>query len=155
MTCSSLRTPRSEKFLPERFVFDGIPAQPDTEAKATAGEEVDFGRLLCREHGLPLGQDDDASHQLETRDGGDIAEQHKRLMKRRVHVVGSGPILVDRGIRAYHVVVREQVGVAELLDAVGVGPNRADVATEFSLGKDHAYPHTGHAISVRIRSIRP
>ena len=65
-----------------------------------------------------------------------------------MHVVGAGPALVNRRVGTDHVVVGEQVGVAELLDALGVCAHRADVATEFRLGEHHADAHTGHAISV-------
>ena len=70
-------------------------------------------------------------------------------MKRRVHVVGPGPPFVNRRIGTDHVVVCEQMGVAELLDALGVCTRGADIATEFSLGEDHADAHAGYAISVR------
>ena len=55
-------------------------------------------------------------------------------MKRRVHVVGPGPPFVNRRIGTDHVVVCEQMGVAELLDALGVC-TRGGHRTEFSWGK--------------------
>jgi hypothetical protein len=56
---------------------------------------------------------------------------------------------MDRGVGADHVVVGEQMGVAELLDPVGVGAHSADIATEFGLGEDHADAHTANLSAPR------
>ena len=47
------------KVLAEGLVLDEVPADSDTEPQATAGEEIDIGRLSCHERRLALGKDQD------------------------------------------------------------------------------------------------
>ena len=48
------------EILAKGFVFDCVPTYSDAEAKLPLGEQVDLGRLLGDQHGLPLRDDDDA-----------------------------------------------------------------------------------------------
>ena len=98
-------------------------------------EQIDLGGLLRDERGLPLRQDDDAGDELERRDRGEVAEEHERLVERRVDVVRTGPRLVHLGIGADHVVVREQVREAELLDPFRIRADRTAVRTDLRLGE--------------------
>ena len=134
--------------LAERLVLDGVPPDADAEAEPAFGEEVDLRRLLGDQGGLALREDDDPGHDLELREGGDEAEQHERLVERRVHVVGPRPSLVDRRVGAEHVVIGEEVPVAERLDALGVGAHGAGVAAQLGLREDDADLH-GHGLPGR------
>src|SRR5205085_8453377 len=87
-----------------------VPPEADAQAETTAAEKVDLGRLLGDQGGLALGEDDDAGHQLDRGDRGQIAEEHQRLVKGGADVVGTGPAPVDGGVGAEDVVVGEQVG---------------------------------------------
>ena len=53
---ASLDPPR---ILPEGLVLDVVPADPDPEAKPTAREEVNIGRLARHERRLALRKDED------------------------------------------------------------------------------------------------
>ena len=127
--------------LAECLVFDGVPTDPDAEAELAIGQQVDLGCLLGDQDGLALRKDDDAGHQLERGDGGNVAEEHERLVKGRANVVGSGPALVNRGVRAYDMVVGEQMGVAKLLNPLRVVAHRADIAAQLGLRKDDTDLH--------------
>ena len=70
------------ELLVKGVVLDVVPTGPDTEAEATAREDVDFSGLLRDEHSLALGQDDDTRHQFHALgDGGEVAEQHEGLVE--------------------------------------------------------------------------
>ena len=139
--CSALRAPRSPKLRAERVVLHRVPADADAESEAAFAQDVDLGRLLRHERGLPLREDDHAGDQLELRDAGEEAEQHERLVERRVDVVGAGPTVVHRGVGAEHVVVREEVRVSERFDPCAVRPHRAHVRADLGLREHHADLH--------------
>ena len=123
-----MRRPRSPNVLAERLVLDRVPADADAEAEPAAGEQVDLGRLLGDERGLALRQDDDPGDELELRARGEVAEQHERLVERRVHVVRARPGGWAVRIGAEHVVVGEQVGEPELLHRLPYAARRATAA---------------------------
>ena len=115
--------------MPERLVLDGVPADAEAEAEAPAREHVDLGRLLREQRRLPLGQDDDAGTSSRAgRDAGEVAEQHEdswNMCSARYGPSRRGA----RVVGAQHVVVGEEVVVAELLhglrvlaDATGSAP---------------------------------
>ena len=133
--------PAAREVGAQRFVLHRVPAEPDAQAEPAVGEEVDGGRLLGDERGLALRQDDDAGDELQRRDRREVAEQHERLVKRGVDVVGAGPRRVDLGIRAEHVVVGQQVREAELLDPLRVGADGSPVGADLGLGKDDTDLH--------------
>ena len=64
---------------------------------------------------------------------GEVAEEHERLVERRVDVVRAAPRLVHLGIGAEHVVVGQQVLEAELLDALRVRADRAPIGADLRL----------------------
>jgi hypothetical protein len=99
----------------------------------TGGEQIDLGRVLGDEDRLALREDDDARHELERRHRGQVSEQHERLVERGAHVVGAVPTAMHVRIGAHHVVVREHVGEAELIDAFPIRAHGADIATELGL----------------------
>src|SRR5262249_10917239 len=109
------------KALAERLELHGVPADADAEAEPPAGEDVDLRRLLGDERGLALGQDDDASDELDAPgDRGAETEQNERLVERvlvgELAVPASRPI----GIGADDAVEGEDVGVAHGLDGLRV-----------------------------------
>src|SRR3989442_13844550 len=70
------------KVLPQGLVLDMVPADAHAEAQAPAGENVHRSRLLGHEGRLPLGQDDDAGHELEApRAGAEVTEQNEDLVE--------------------------------------------------------------------------
>ena len=127
--------------LAERFVLDRVPAEPDAQAEVALREQVDLDGLLGDERGLPLRQDDDAGHELDRDDGGEVPEQHERFVERRVDVVRAVPRLVHLGIGADHVVVGQQVREPELLDPDRVLTGIVDRAAELGLGEHHTDLH--------------
>jgi len=141
--------------LAEGLELHAVPADADPQAEPAAGEDVDLRRLLGHEHRLALRQDDHAGHEFERRQRGEEAEDREGLVEGGVQVVDAGPALVDRGVRAEHVVVGEDVPVAEGIDGLGVGPDRARVGGEFRLGEDDADLHRGHGAILPLRALRP
>jgi DNA-binding transcriptional MerR regulator/effector-binding domain-containing protein len=129
--------------LAEGLVLHGVPAQADAEPEPAVGEEVDLGGLLRHEGRLALREDDDAGDQLEGGDPGQVAEHHEGLVERGEAVVGPVPGLVHARIGPEDMVVGQQVGEAEGLDALPVGPHRPHIATELRLREDHTDLHRG------------
>ena len=117
----------------EGLVLDGIPPDPDAQSKSSVREQVDLGRLLGDEGGLPLRQDDHAGDELELCACGQVAEQHERLVKCRVDVVGATPRGMHVRIGSEHMVVREQVREPEILHARSVPPHVGDGTTDLRL----------------------
>ena len=79
--------------LAERLELDEVPAEPDAEPEAPAGEDVDLGRLLGDERGLPLRQDEHAGDELEPRrDRGEVAEEDEDLVELVLGRVRPGPV---------------------------------------------------------------
>jgi hypothetical protein len=74
-------------------------------------------------------------------DRGEVAVHDERLVEGGVYVVRSVPSPVDVRVGTEHVVVHQDVAVAEFLDALGVCPHGAWVAAEFGLGKCHSDAH--------------
>ena len=134
-------SPAVREVLAQRLVLHRVPADPHAEPEPTRGEHVDFRGLLRDERGLALRQDDDPGDELRRGDRGQVAEHHERLMERRVDVVGTAPVLMNLRVGAHDVVVRQDVGVTELLDPFAVRAHRAHVAAELGLGEHHADAH--------------
>src|ERR1022692_4364208 len=133
--------------LAERLVLDGVPAEADSQPKPAAGQQVHFRRLLGDERGLPLRQDDDAGHQLQGGQRGQVAEEHQRLVKSRADVMRAVPALVHRGVGAQYVVVGQQVGETEFLHPRGVGAD--GTGTDLGLRKHDANVHEDLSTSSR------
>ncbi len=104
--CASMRLPRVWKSSPSASYSSGFQPTPSAEPQAAAGEHVDLGRLLRRERGLALREDDDARHELDLpRARREEAEEHERLVER----LGGVVVLAD------DVVERDDVGEAGVL----------------------------------------
>ena len=101
----------------KRCVFDLVPADADAHAEASAGEQIDLGRLFRHQRRLPLRQDQDAGHEADgLGEGGHPREERKGLVEHIFVVVGSarlpaGPIRIG----AQHVVVSQNMMVAHSL----------------------------------------
>src|ERR1039457_5156496 len=129
------------EILAERLIFDRVPSEPDAEPEVTPSEQVDLRRLLGRERGLPLRQDDDPGDKLERCDPSQVTEEDHRLVEGRVHVIRARPGRMDLRVGAQDMVVREGVREAKLLDPLRVGAHRAHVSADLRLGEHDAYPH--------------
>ena len=112
--------------LAERLVFDCVPTQSDAEPELATGEQVDLGGLFGHQRGLPLRQDDHPGDQFEVRQPGKESEQDERFVEGGVDVIRSLPTLVHVGVGAEHMVVDQDVGVAEFFDALPVRPGRSN-----------------------------
>jgi hypothetical protein len=143
------------ELLAQGLVLDGVPAQAHAQPEPAPGQQVDLDRLLGHEHGLALGQDDDAGHQLERDQRGQVAEQHERLVERGVRVVGPVPAGVDGGVGAHHVVVGQHVRVAQLGDGLAVRPHGRHVATQLGLREHGSDPHGEHSVFAGARPCAP
>ncbi len=102
--------------LPEGLVLDVVPADPHAEAKSTAGQEIDIGRLPCHERGLALRQDQDPGGETDPLgDASEVGEHHERIVKRVVLGVAAGQRRRSIGVNGTeHVVVGEEVVEAEI-----------------------------------------
>ena len=58
-----------------------------------------------------------------------------------VDVVGATEVAVHRGVGSQHVVVRRQVGVAQIRGGLPVGAHGTPIAAHLGLGEDHADVH--------------
>ena len=132
------------EILVQRLVLDVVPADADAEAQAPAGEDVHRGGLLGHQRRLALGQDDDASDQLELlRAGAQVAEQDEHLVKRALVGVRRLPAELVEALQlgAQHVVEDEQVMVAGALGRLGIVADHRGVGADLRLRKHHAESH--------------
>ena len=98
--------------------------------------------------------------QLERRrDAGGEGEERERLVERDVLVVGAAEAAVAAAVGAEHVVVGQQVGEAELLDALQVGPDGARIRADLVVGQHRAVvqvdPHAAERNRVLKLWLRP
>ena len=128
--------------LAERLELDEVPAEPDAEPEVPASEDVDLGRLLRDERGLPLRQHEHAGDELEAGDDrGQVAEQDEQLVELVLGRVRPGPVGAVGDVGAEHVVEGEQVVVAELLHGLRELANAARVDADLGLREDDADLH--------------
>ena len=129
--------------LPEGLVLDVVPADADTEAQPTAGQEIDIGRLPCDERGLALRKDQDPGRELDALgDPGQIGEHHERIVERVVLGVRARQLRCSVGVnRPEHVVIREQVVEAQIFDRSSNSPNRGRIAAKLVLRIDNTDLH--------------
>jgi hypothetical protein len=129
--------------LPEGFVLDLVPADSDTEAQSTAGQEINIGRLACHERCLALRKDQDSGGELDSLgDTGQIGEHHKRVVERVVLGVGARDRRRPIGVNGTeHVVVSEKVVKAQVLDRSPDLPNSARISSKLVLRVDDANLH--------------
>ena len=86
-------------------------------------------------------QDDHPGDQFEVRQPGKESEQDERFVEGGVDVIRSLPTLVHVGVGAEHMVVDQDVGVAEFFDALTVRLDGSTVAAEFGLRECHSDAH--------------
>ena len=111
-----LRACRGLEALVEADVLDGVPADPDAEAEAPAGQHVEGGRLLGDQRRLPLRQDHHLRGELDALGAGaEEPEQHERVVKEVLGSVARTPVGPARDIDAEHMVGRAQMVVAQAL----------------------------------------
>jgi hypothetical protein len=129
--------------LPEGLVLDVIPADPRSKAQATAGQEINVGRLPCHEGGLALRKDEDPGGETDSfGDAGQIGEHHERVVEWVELGVGPGELGRSIGVNgAEHVVVGEEVVKAHLLDGSADPPNCGRIASKLVLRVDNADLH--------------
>ena len=139
----------------ERVVLHLVPPDAEPEAEAPAAEQVDLGRLLGQQRGLALRPDEDGGGEGQVRAAGQVGEHGQRLAEGVVDRVGAAEVAVHRGVGAEHVVVRGQVGVAEVRDGLPQGADGAPVAPDLGLGEDHADVHGAQSALLPGRRASP
>jgi hypothetical protein len=126
----------------QRVVLDVVPACADAQPQPPTRKDVDFRGLLCNQCRLALRKDDDSGDKLDTlRHSGEVAEQHERLVKTGFVCVRPGQPRFALRNRPEHVIVDEQVRIAERLDGLGEISDDRRIAADFGLWKDNACLH--------------
>src|SRR5215207_8369872 len=134
-------TARLEIFT-KRLVLHSVLAYAHPKAKPSIAKNIDFSRLFGDERGLPLGQDYDTTDELKMLgDGGQVAKEGQRLMEHGLVGISSPALAVGR-IGTEHVIVGEEVFVAEFLGGLSVVSYGFRVGAYLSLGESHTYLHT-------------
>ena len=130
------------EILAQGVVLDVVPADADAQPQSSGAQHVHRGRLLGDEGGLPLRQNQNAGDEFQLRgDGGEKAEQHHGFVKRMGVGVGAGEAGQAVRVSAKHVVVDEQIVVAEFLGGLGVILDGLRVVAVLRLRKYHAVLH--------------
>ena len=125
----------------QRLVLEVVPAAADAEDQPPAAQNVHLRRLLRDERRLALREDHDAADQLDALgQPGEVAEERERFVEGAHVGVGPRPA-ASFGIGAEHVVVGEQVVVAEALHRLRVVAYRDRVGTDLGLGEDCPVAH--------------
>ena len=139
--CSSNRRAIAERHA-QRREFDLVPADPHPEAKPPTGEEIDRGRLLGDQCRLPLGQDDDAGQEPQAgRDPREIGAEGERLVHRVLEGEGAVEVGMVGLVGPDHMVGDDEEVVAESLDRLGIGAQRAEIGADLVLGEDRPELH--------------
>jgi hypothetical protein len=133
----------SVEALPERLVLDVVPTDADTEADASAGEQVDVGHLPRNEGGLALRQDQDPRHELDALgECGEVSEHHERVVEGVLLRVRSRELgLAALVCRTEDMVIREEIVEAERLHVGPDAANRLRVAAKLDLWIDSSDFH--------------
>jgi hypothetical protein len=130
--------------MPSPLELDRVPADANAEAEIAVGHQVELGRLLRHDNGLPLRQDDHVRHEPQLRgDPGQVREQHHRLVDDGVVPVRPIPAGIGGRIGAEDVISGNQVLVAEILGRLGKGAHAAEVGAveELCLREHDPYLH--------------
>ena len=129
--------------LPEGLVLDVVPADPYTEAQPTAGQEINIGCLPCHERCLALRKYKDPGGETDSLgDAGQIGKHHERLVERVPLGVGTRQLRCPIGVNGTeHMVVREEVVKAQVLDCSANPPNSGRIASKLDLRVDDTDLH--------------
>ena len=139
--CSPSRRPRWSNGCPSASYSTAFHPMPTPKRKRPPVRRSTSAACFADEHRLTLREDDDAGDELQVGDAGQVAEHDEWFVERGTHVVRAVPRRVRGGVRADHVVVGQQMVVAELVDGQPVGAYRIDVAAELGLGEHDADLH--------------
>ena len=113
------------KILPERLVFDVVPAGADTEPQPAARQHIDTSGLFRDESGLPLRQDEDRGHQFQgLRQARQIAVENEWLKELALRRIRAIPIGAARRVGAQNMIVDDDMIVADVL---GGGRETGDI----------------------------
>ena len=119
--------------LVQRLVLDLVPTDSNAKPELAARQDVNFSRLFGDENRLPLRENDHAGHEFQIGDARQVAEEDERLVKLRVGRVGAAPIWPIRRIGADHMIVGQDVRVAEPFGGLGVVADYCRVWADFDL----------------------
>jgi hypothetical protein len=126
----------------ERLVLHPVPPDTDTEAQPTTGQEIELGRLLRQQHGLPLCRNHDRRCEFDSLgDGTEEREKHERLMGRHVVRMYLLPRSLSIGVRTDDVVVRQQRVEANALDRLRHVTQKARVVPDIRVVQHHTESH--------------
>src|SRR5262249_20598811 len=122
---------------------DLVPPDPDTEPEPSARQDVETGRLLGDEHGLPLRQDQHLGREIgDAGAAGEEPEQHKRVVieigRSSARLSPTGPA---RDVGAQHVVGRGYPLIADRLCRLGNPPQARRLTANIDNRKSYAEFH--------------
>src|SRR5215471_13247256 len=130
------------EILTQSLIFRRVPANPHAQAQAPTAQHVHFRRLLRHQRGLPLAQNDDGGHQLDTlRHGREVSVEDKRLVKHVVLRIRPLPPRVMCRVHAQDMIKDNHVFVAYALSSLHEIAHRLGISTYFSLWENHAELH--------------
>jgi hypothetical protein len=130
------------EILAERLELDGIPPDSDAQAEPASRKNIHGRGLFRHQRGLPLRKNHDAGDQLDALgDGGQEPEQDEGFVEHMPVRVWAFPPAGPFGIRAQHVVEREDMGVAHGLHSLRVITDHGRVLPDLYLWEDDAVVH--------------
>ena len=127
----------------ERAVFDLVPTDADAHAEASAGEQIDLGRLFRHQRRLPLGQDQDAGHESDRLgESRHPREEREGLVEHVLVIVGSaafpaGPLWIG----AQHVVISQNMMVAHAFSRLREVAQHKRIGADLRLGEYNSVLH--------------
>ncbi len=129
------------EILAQGFVFHLVPADAHTQAHAAAAEHVHLGGLLRHQCRLSLRQDDHAGGELDAPgEAGQVAKEYERFVKRVLVGVAVPAGAVGRA-RAQHMVIGQQMGVAQALGGLGIIADHQGIVADLQLRENRACQH--------------
>src|SRR5262249_38611340 len=130
------------EILTQSLIFRRVPANPHAQAQAPTAQHVHFRGLLRYQRRLPLAQNDDGGHQLDTlRHGREVAVEDKGLVKHIVLRIRSLPPRVMCRVHAQDMIEDNHVFVAYALSSLNEITYCFGISTYFSLWENHAELH--------------
>ena len=142
--------------LAQRLVLDVVPPDAHTEAQPAAGQEIDIGRLPRHERPSAAAAGPGFRWRMDPlRDGGQIGEQHQRVVERVALGIAAGQPRRSTGVdSAEQVVIGEKVVKAQVLDRSPDPPYRVWVPAELGLRVDDADLHDAESATHALRRLR-